>query len=155
MADFFGYKRDVKPNGALVSSELATLYLNGNTKISLVQSVQASYQHQVTPKFESGSPTLYWLSGQPQGSITFSRLIGQEGYLSDAGVGQLGGQCGSLLTISLGLDGTNICTAVQTPSAKKLKFSGAIPQSVNVVWQAGSLEVQEGATILVSTMEYA
>lgn len=151
--DFFGYSRDVKPNGQLVSSEFATIAIGGGDKIPLVQQVSATYEHQVMPKFESGSPTLFWLTGQAQGTIAFSRLIGQEGFLSS--LKGLSGQCGSLIGVTLGLDGKGACSAASTPSGGKAKFSGAIPQQISINWTAGALEVQEGATIRVSTLDKA
>ena len=149
--DFFGYDRPVKPNGTLLSSEFATIAVGNGAQIPIVQQVQAQYQQMVTPKFESGSPTLYWLTGQAQGTISFSRLIGSEGFLT--ALSGLQNSCGSLIGVTLGLDGSTGCAQVTTPAKNKVRFSGAVPESLQISWTSGTLEVQEGASIRVATLE--
>ena len=151
MKDFYGYERDVKANGYLMSSEFATIAIGGAARIPLVQQVTAQYQHQVTPKFESGSPTLFWLTGQPQGTVSFARLVGQEGFLTS--LKALANSCGSLIGVTLGLDGTGGCVGAGSTSATKARFSGAVPDAIQISWAAGSLEVQEGATIRVAMLD--
>ncbi len=153
MPDFFGYQRQIKPNGQIVSSEFANIAIGSGSNIPLVQQVTAQYQQAVNAKFESGSPTLYWLTGQPMGTIAFSRLIGSEGFLSS--LKGLSGQCGSLIGVTLSLDGQGGCAAAVKPGSGQAKFSGAVPEQIQISWQAGTLEVQEGATIRVGSLDAA
>jgi hypothetical protein len=150
--DFFGYNRDVKPNGAIATSEFATINIGG--KMGLVQSVSAAYQQTVQARFEAGSPTLYWLTGQPQGTISIARLVGQSGLFS--GFAKLQNNCGGVIDgISIALDGTGGCAVNQIRGGASLTFGGGVPESVNVSFSAGMLEVQEGATIRCATMNKA
>lgn len=153
MTDFWGYDREVKPNGFIASSELATIAIGGSGPITLVQQVTAQYAHMVSAKFESGSPTLYWLTGQPQGSINFSRLVGHEGFL--ASLSALAGQCGSVIGVKLGLDGKGGCSGAASTGGANAKFSGAVPESLSIAWTAGTLECQEGSAIKVASLDKA
>ena len=154
MKDFWGYDREVKPNGFISSSELATIAIGGGANITLVQQVTAQYSHMVSAKFESGSPTLYWLTGQAQGAINFSRLVGKEGFL--ASLSALAGQCGSVIGVTLGLNGKGGCAGVvASGGGKSAKFSGAVPESLTISWSAGSLECQESAAIKVASLDAA
>lgn len=149
MSDFFGYNRVVKPNGTLVTSEYATLSLDTGGKMALVQNVQAQYGQQVIPHFECGSATLYWTAGHPAGQVGLSRLVGAQGFANNWDALQNCG--GTLFGISMGLDGASACAQVQT-SGKKLRFEGGITTGVSWGWNAQSLDVTEGAQILVSEM---
>lgn len=146
--DFFGYKRDIKPNGAVASSEYATLDLGG--RMALVQTVTANYAQQVNAKFELGTPTLYWVTGQPQGDVTFRRLVGKGGFLSAFGAMQ--NACGEVLAVSIGLDGTGGCSTVQNSGGQGIKFSGGVPVGVSVDITAGTLEVSEGGSMRCASM---
>jgi len=146
--DFFGYNRDVKPNGQIASSEFATISLG--SRMALVQTVQATYSQTVNAKFETGSPTLFWITGQPQGNITFSRLVGKGGFLS--AFGALKNACGKVIGVALGLDGTGGCSAVSNSGGSGVQFSGGVPENVSINFKAGTLEVSEGASIRVASM---
>lgn len=146
--DFFGYSRDIKPNGAIASSEYATISLG--SRMALVQTVQANYAQQVNAKFELGTPTLYWLTGQPQGDITFRRLVGKGGFLS--AFGRMRNACGSVINLTIGLDGTGGCSSVSNSGGSGIQFSGAVPVGVTVDVTAGTLEVSEGGSIRAASM---
>lgn len=145
--DFFGYTRDVNPNGQLATSEWATLSLG--SKMSLVQSASWSYQQTVNPKYEAGSAALYWAVGQPSGTIQFSRAVGKGGFLSNFGT--LRNSCGTLVNLSVGLDGTGGCPSA-SPGGKAIQFTGGVCQNITGSFQSGMLDVTEGATIMVATM---
>ena len=147
MEDFYGYSRDVKPNGQVTSSEFATLSIDGH--MDLVQQVQATYMQTVNAKFEVGSPTLYWVTGQPQGTITFARLVGKGGFFSK--FSSLKGSCGKVVGLKVGLDGSGGCTTVQA-SGNTVSFDGGVAEQVSLSFQAGVLEVTEGATVRVASM---
>ena len=148
MQDFLGYKRDIKPNGQIMTGELATLSIGG-TRSNLVQQVAANYGQAVMPKFEVGSPTLYWLTGQPMGMVTFSRIVGCSGFLS--ALSGLRGSCDTLVPIQIGSDGQTGCATAQCGGGS-ISFDGGVVESVNVTFSAGTLEVAEGATIKVAAM---
>jgi hypothetical protein len=149
MTDFFGYSRTVQPNGQLASSELATLSIGSTGQMALVQQVSAMYGQQVNAKFVIGSPTLYWVTGQPQGTISFGRLVGANGYLAD--LSALQNTCGQILQLTLGLNGTGACAA-QVAASGAINFSGGVPEQVSFSTQAGLLEITEGASIRVASM---
>lgn len=150
MEDFLGYSRDVKPNGQIMTGEMATLTVGGD-KSSLVQQVSAVYQQTATPKFEVGSPTLYWLTGQPSGTVAFGRIVGCNGFLS--GMGALKNSCGTLIPLQIGSDGTGGCASAQCGGGNPLTFDGGVVQQINISFNAGTLEVTEGATIMVASMK--
>lgn len=147
--DYFGYQRTVEPNGAIVSSEYATLSLGGG-KMALVQTVRATYGQTVTAKFEVGSPTLYWITGQPVGQIELGRLVAKGGFLE--GFSSLENSCGSVIPVTLGLDGTGGCSVGEGGGGSGLQFSGGVPEQVTVQFQAGLLEISEGCSIKVASM---
>lgn len=149
-ADFFGYSRTVSPNGTVMSSELATLSMGGI--MSLVQQATGTYAQTVNAKFEAGSANLYWVTGQPQGTIQFARLVGTEGFLGGSNWSQIQGQCGSLVGLTLGSQGTSGCTTVQPINGATLSFTNGVPEQITVSFQAGLLDVTEGASIRVATM---
>lgn len=145
--DFFGYTRDVNANGQIATSEWATLSIG--SRMSLVQSANWSYQQTVNPKYEAGSAALYWVQGQPSGTIRFSRAVGKGGFLS--AFSDLRNSCGSLLNLSIGLDGEGGCVKAGF-GGSAIQFSGGVAQSVEGSFQAGLLDVTEGANIMCATM---
>ena len=147
--DYFGYNREIQPNGAIVSSEYATLDLGG--RMALVQTVSANYAQQVNAKFEIGTPTLYWVTGQPQGDITFRRCVGKGGFLS--AFATMSNACGKVLGVSIGLDGSGACSTVSNSGGKGIKFSGGVPVNVSVDITAGSMEVSEGGSMRAASMQ--
>lgn len=146
--DFFGYSREVKPNGQLISSEYATLSVGGKGRVTLVQAVQATYGQRAEPKFEAGSSNLYWVTGQPMGEITMGRLVGSDGL---SGIRMLEGGCGSLRSIKIGFDGQGGC-AEAVVAASGLNFRDAVPVSVGVSFTAGQLEVGENFSLRCAHM---
>jgi len=147
MSDFLGYERKVRPNGTIATSELATLKVGGQ-RITLVQNVSASYQQQVNARFEAGSPTLYWVLGQPSGQISIGRLVGNGGFLDE--FRNIGDNCGELTDVNIGLDGDG-CAVVDTGS--KVTFRDAVPQQVTVGFDVGGLEVSEQLTLRAAFMD--
>jgi len=143
--DIFGYRRDVHPNGSLVSSEVAVLSLGGQ-QITLVQNLQASYQQRAEPRYEAGTSNMYWIAGHPLGSVTIGRLVGKDAALMLTSAAA-GGSC-AMKTLQLSFDGGgHECHA---HLATRLKFSGIVVNQVSVSYAAGSLEVSENITMQVS-----
>jgi len=143
--DIFGYRRDVHPNGSLVSSEVAVLSLGGQ-HITLVQSLQASYQQRTEPRYEAGTSNMYWIAGQPLGSVTIGRLVGKDASLMLINAAA-GGSC-EMKTLKLSFDGGGHECHAQL--ATRLKFSGIVINQIGVSYNAGSLEVSESASFQVS-----
>jgi hypothetical protein len=148
MKDYWGYNRTVEPNGTLVSSEHATFDLGG--RMALVQQVSANYAQNIMPKFEAGSATLRWLTGQAQGVINMDKLVGKEGFFE--AFAALVDSCGSLQTVKIGLSGDAGCAAAITPGGRTINYSGAVPAEVRTRFSAGQLEVQEGTTLRAAVM---
>jgi len=146
-ADFYGYTRDIKPNGQLISSEFATLSVAGS-RVTIVQAVQATYGQRAEPKFEAGSSALYWVTGQPMGDITMGRLVGADGL---SGIKMLEGGCGSLRSVSVAFNGSGGC-ADAVVAANGLNFRDAVPVSVGITFSAGQLEIGENFSIRAAHM---
>ena len=153
MADIFGYERDaVADPGQVISSDHAVINIGG--KLRLVQNVTGAYQHRVEPKFEAGSPNLYWVTGQASGTLEVGRLLGKvNGPSSGTGTPLFGADngCGILETVVLNMSGKS-CSA-QTGGAQSYKFSGAVVQSFTISFGVGNLEVTEGLRIMVAELE--
>lgn len=150
--DILGYKRTVKANGALYSSEYATVKLGAGGNLGLVQSVRGSYSQTVNAKFESGSPTLYWQTGQAQGQISIGRLVGEGGFW--AGFSSVENSCGELTNVTIGLDGDVGCATATLAGngAGGLKYTNAVVQGFGFDWSAGGLDINESVQIAAGSM---
>jgi hypothetical protein len=144
MSDYFGYTRQTQAN-QIISADNAVIDI-GNGRLGLVQSFQGGYSHQVEPRFEMGSSTLFWVNGKPSGQFQVSKLVGREGILSEFRGGASGGSdaCGGLRQIAVSLDKAS-CD-VQVGSG--VNFNGAKLQSVKVSGSAGAFEIAESATFV-------
>lgn len=99
--------------------------------------------------FSVGDPNLYWVTGHPQGTVNISRMVGNGGFFDAFGGG---GDCGHISTITVNATQGQAC-ADDPSGGGRLRFKGAIIQSVNVNMQAGRVEVMEGASIRVTGLE--
>lgn len=150
--DILGYKRTIKANGALYSAEYATVKLGDGGNIGLVQSVRGTYGQTVNAKFESGSPTLYWQTGQAQGQISIGRLVGEGGFFEAFSAAE--NSCGELQNVTVGLDGDVGCTTAKLASSSggKLKYTNAVVQGFGFDWSAGGLDINESIQIMAGSM---
>lgn len=73
--DFFGYTKDAKGPGNVVSPTMVILSIDGE-KLRLAQSVTLSYQRQVEPTYEIGSDSVWMVAGKSSGTCEVSRSIG-------------------------------------------------------------------------------
>lgn len=147
MSDVFGYERTgVSDPGQVLSSDHALINVGG--KVRLVQNVNGAYQHRVEPKFEAGSPNLYWVTGQASGTLEIGRLLGNGDLGTDLTTGD---SCGVLETLTLSMTGKS-CSA-QTGGSQEFNFSGAVVQSYTISFSVGNLDVQEGLRIMVAELE--
>lgn len=150
--DFFGYSRKVTAPGTALPSEFATLTLGDDAaSVLLLQSAQISYAHTVQPFFEIGSADLYWVTGQPMGSAQIGRAVGQEGFLQKFGKGTA---CAKVQSLSLGVKKTGGCVEI-TSSGKGVNLLNCMPESIMISVQAGALQMQEGMTLKVGTLQAA
>jgi len=143
--NIYGYERTEKSDpGQIVSSDHALIDVGG--VVGLVQSVTGNYSHRVEPKFEAGSPNLYWVTGQASGTIEIGRLLGAgnfEGGLS------LGDGCGVISPITISMDGGS---CVKAGESQTIVFSGAVVQSYTLAFSVGNLEVTEGLRIMIAEL---
>jgi hypothetical protein len=139
--DFFGYNREVGSTNQLSSSEYAALTVG--EKVSLCQNITASYQQDIKPLYEVGNPSIYFVPGHASGNVGFGRLAGEGGFFANL----RGGACGQISPVSINSEGS-ACFA----GSGNLNFSGATVQSVSLTINAGAVEIQEQANILVASM---
>jgi hypothetical protein len=150
--DFFGYSRKVTAPGTALPAEFATLTLGEDSaSVLLLQSAQISYAHTVQPFFEIGSADLYWVTGQPMGSAQIGRAVGQEGFLQKFGKGTA---CAKVQSLSLGVKTQGGCVDI-TASGKGVNLLNCMPESIMISVQAGALQMQEGMTLRVGTLQAA
>jgi hypothetical protein len=150
--DFFGYNRKVTAPGTALPAEFATLTLGDDAAaVLLLQSAQISYAHTVQPFFEIGSANLYWVTGQPMGSAQIGRVVGQEGFLQKFGKGTA---CAQIQSLSLGLKESGSCVEVKA-AGKGVNLLNCMPEAITITVQAGALQMQEGMSIRVGTLQAA
>ena len=73
--DFFGYTKDAKGPGNVVSPTMVILSIDGK-KLRLAQSASVSYQRQVEPTYEIGSDSVWMVAGKSSGTCEVQRAIG-------------------------------------------------------------------------------
>ena len=144
MSDIFGYNRQTQAN-QIISSDNAVIDL-GAGRIGLVQNYSASYNHQVEPRYEMGSSTLFWVTGKPSGQLQVSKLVGRDGLLTTFRTGE--DACGGIRQLTTSLDGGSC----QVRAGGGLNFNGAKLQGVGVQGSAGAFEIAESATFLVAEL---
>jgi hypothetical protein len=141
--DFLGYDRSVKAK-EILSADFAKLQF-GDEKAKLVQSVSGTYGHQIQAMYEAGSSALYWVNGQPSGSLQISRVIGSKGwfYLFNG----TNVACTLLEPITVKLDGDtcNLSTERDT-----IKLEDSILESISFSYGAGDLKITENVQLRVS-----
>jgi hypothetical protein len=142
--DIFGYNRNVHTK-SILSSENCVLDF-GQGKVSLIQSAALSYQHMVTPQFETGSSDIYFVNGGAQGALQFSSLVGRNGFFNGF---ELGSQaCGDLNTLSITAVGDSNCD-FKVEKNNAVRIEGAILESVTLSFQAGTFTVTQGGQFKV------
>jgi hypothetical protein len=142
MSTYFGYNRNT--SGTVATSEHATVSFGGGGKLKLVQTVEAAYAQRVEARFEAGSADMYWVTGQPQGTISFSRMVTTgDSLLSGYDV-----PCGEVSSIAIGMDGTSCKPA----GGGRLTFKDGVVERVGVSVQVGSLQVAESVQMKVATL---
>jgi hypothetical protein len=154
MQDFLGYQRAVAGQHIL-SSEYAALLMAGTTtstasRLGLVQGLQCSYSHQVAPVFEAGSSNLYWLTGQPVGGVSVSRVVGDnlvsglQGLAQPGSSGQLLNQ-GAIGEVDFKVGATSLNQTV-------IRFGGCVLTSVGWGTSVGSLTITTSLNMSVAIL---
>jgi hypothetical protein len=152
--DLFGYSR-AEAGHYLYSSDYAAVYF-ANTpggavspagKAALVQSAGVSYQHNVQPRFESGSHELYWVTGQSLGTLQMARLIGDRGFLDGINYGRAANDLRKGV-----LGGVEFKVGQESMVGVSVKqdvlvLSGCVLSAWGTSFNVGGLEVQEALTI--------
>lgn len=150
--DFFGYSRRITEPGAALPSEFATIAFGDDAAhVLLLQQFRLAYKHQVEPRYEIGSADLYWVTGQPMGEVSIGRAVGQEGFLAKFGRGTA---CAKVQTLSVGMKEKGGCIEAKT-QGKGFNLLNCMPTQVTIDIQAGQLQMQEGISFLVGTLQAA
>ena len=136
--DIFGYDVDVKEK-QVVAARNAALDL-GDGRIALVQSINGSYGHTTNTVYEAGSSSVYFVSGNPQGSFDYTTLVGTDGWF--AGIVNKSGLCATLRSINIDLMGNRDSNCdVEVTSKANVKFEGALLESLSFAIQAQDLQI--------------
>jgi len=139
--DIFGNTKEIKSPGAIITSEFATLTMNG--RMALVQSVTANYARQLNTMFEAGASTVFYLQGASEGKIDANSAVGTDGFFKN--FRNLG--CGEVTNVNIDVNGNN-CTKGQGG----LSFNGALAEAFTTTFQAGPTAVTQGITLRVGSM---
>jgi hypothetical protein len=141
--DFFGHNRIIKSEKQLSSSEYARISVGG--RIDLAQNVTANYGQQIRPLFEIGAPSVFFVTGHAQGTVSVGRLVGKDGFFSNF----KGTQCGRIEPVSITGGGGGPCAG---GGGGTISFDGGIIESVSLQITAGQIEMTEGVVIRVASM---
>ena len=146
--DVFGYDNNIKTSGQVASADFARISVRAGAASggpnSLVQSVEVTYKQQIEEVTQVGSPTIFWMPGRPQGTITMGSLVGSEGFFAE----WTGGACGIIDTASIKIEGGK-CKFTGTGG---LQFTGAIVEQLTASINVGKLTIGQGATIRTAGM---
>ena len=142
MADIFGYNNSVRSEGQVASSEFASI--TAGKKQSLVQNVTASYGQTVTPVNQLGDTQIYWITGQPQGSLEITKLVGSSGFFD----GWKGLDCGKISNLAVNINGDRCGFS----GSGNLTFTGGVIESVSVTLGTQRLTVSENCKIKVASL---
>ena len=139
--DIFGNEKTIKTPGTILTSEFATLTMNGN--MSLVQKCSASYSRGLTTMFEAGASVVYYLSGASEGKIEAESAVGDTGVFQN--FGNL--DCGEVQGVQIDLEGRGCYTG-----SGGVAFNGALAEAFTISYQAGPTAVAQGVTLRVGSM---
>lgn len=143
MPDFFGHNRIVKSADQLASSEYAKISAGG--RVDLGQNVTANYSQQIRPLFEIGAPSVFFITGHAQGTVSIGRLVGSAGFFANWS----GTKCGQIDPVSISVEGGGPCAG---GGGGSLNFDGGVIESVSLQITAGQIEMTEGVVIRVASM---
>lgn len=145
--DYFGYSRTSYGPGNIASSNAVLLAIDSED-VRLCQSVEVQYQRTITPAYELGSESVWFVAGRVTGSCRVNRSVGEVKLLDPY---KPGSACETqTLTIAKG-DGTCFMDAGTLTMANCLLESVGISVNTqdvtitdNAQWQIGTLTVGSG-----------
>ena len=141
--DFFGHNRIIKSANQLASSEYARISVGG--RVDLAQNVTANYGQQIRPLFEIGAPSVLFVTGHAQGTVSVGRLVGNGGFFSNINATN----CGRITPVSINSGSGGPCVG---SGGGSVNFDGGIIESVSLQISAGQIEMTEGIVIRVASM---
>ena len=147
--DIFGYDVDVKGR-QVVSAHNASLDLGGG-RIALVQNISGNYTHKVNPVFEAGSSSVYFVNGQPQGSLSYTALVGTDGWFS--GMSNSSGTCATLRNMGVTISGSGSDCDVTVASNASVRFKGIL-QAVEFMVSTQDLQISNSGTFMCTDMSF-
>lgn len=145
MQDFFGYDKQSKGPGNVVSAPMALLSIDAKA-VWLVQNFQLSYARMVQPLYQFGNESVYMMAGNSSGTIAIDRAIGEVGLLkpyrpNDACTTQN-------IVISKG-------TAACGMDPGTVVAANSLLQEVRASGQANGLNISDGATWFAGVISVA
>lgn len=150
--DYFGYDKQSYGGDSIATSPYVLINIE-NKEIVLAQSVRLTYRRDVTPYYEIGSASVWFVDGSPSGTFAIERAAGKKDKSSASLLGfykeRLDKPCKTQnLTIS-GKKGGDCGAGVST-----VKCEGYL-QEVGVSVTAGQHVVTDNATWLIGKMQLA
>lgn len=153
--DFFGYTRQ-RPGAHIMSSEYAAILMSNSqttapsNRLGLVQGATVAYGHRVMPIFEAGSSELYWLTGQPSGTIGIERVVGDNFVAGLQGLAQPGSSSQLLNQGAIGE--VDFKAGVSTINQTVLRFGGCVLSGMTWSTSVGSLSIATQMKIEVALL---
>ena len=145
MQDVFKYDMAVK-NEELPTSTFAVLDL-GEGAIQLLQQMDITYGRQLNQFFPVGEAAVYYVSGNPSGTLRVGLAVGKTGFMKP--FMRSAEMCGTLTPINVTLSGSRCDLAIEN---KSMKFTGAILESLNFSVNGQNLILNQGAQYRLAGM---
>lgn len=140
MADIFGYNRTGASD--VFVADRSKLSIVGVSGVDLIQGWQIGYQQSIQPIYEVGSSRIFWAKGNPVGSGSISRIVGNSILTMTSNICDKG----TTLTIS---NASGACTGGEV----SLVCTGAICTSVGFSAQAGNPTVSESVAFQFAALQ--
>ena len=139
MADIFGYNRGGASD--VFVADKSTLTISGVSGVDLIQNWQVTYQQSIQPIYEIGSSRLFWAKGNPIGSGTIGRIVGNSFLSMSSSI------CDTGATLSIG-NASGACSG----GAVGLTCFGVVCTSIGFSAQAGNPTVSESLGFQFSSL---
>ena len=140
MADIFGYNRTGASD--VFVADRSRLSIVGVDGVDLVQGWQIGYQQSIQPIYEVGSSRIFWAKGNPMGSGSISRVVGNSILRMTSDI------CDKGTTIVIS-NASGACTGGQV----SITCLGAICTNVGFSAQAGNPTVSESVAFQFTSLQ--
>lgn len=140
MADIFGYNRTGASD--VFVADRSRLSITGVAGVDLIQGWQIGYQQSIQPIYEVGSSRIFWAKGNPLGSGTISRIVGNSILRMTSDICDKG----TTLTIT---NASGACSGGNV----NITCTGAICTSVGFSSQAGNPTVAESVAFQFAALQ--